>query len=65
MSMEKNGAISSSTPGCENDCGCAKQANEMRQGEFFPKDVATADAIDGDLTKQAVDAVQQRSKPAN
>ncbi len=65
MSMEKNGAISSNTPSCHNNCGCAKQASELRQGELFPEDVAAADAIDGDLTKKAVDAVQKCSKPAN
>lgn len=66
MSMEKNGAISSNTPGCGNGCGCFKQASarESVQLELFPEDVATADAIDIDLTKKAVDAVQQSSKPA-
>lgn len=66
MSMEKNGAISSNTPGCGNYCGCAKQASEREpvQLELFPDDIATADVIDGDLTKKAADVVQQCSKPA-
>lgn len=62
MSMEKNGAISSNTPGCGNSCGCSKQASELVQGEMFPESIKEADAIDGDLTKKAVDAVQQSSK---
>jgi hypothetical protein len=64
MSMEKNGAISSNTPGCKNNCGCAKQAEDLVQGELFPESIKQADAIDGDLTKQAVDAVRQCSKPS-
>lgn len=64
MSMEKNGAISSNTPqpGCGKNCGCTtKQAAELRQLELFPDDVRTADALDRDLVKDAVDTVKNAS----
>jgi hypothetical protein len=58
MSMEKNGAISSNTPsGCCGG-GCHQKQSSDRQMVFqFPKDAEQADAMEQDVTKQAVDAV--------
>jgi hypothetical protein len=70
MTMEKNGAISSATPNsCGNGCGCnkVKQANsveskQLKQLEFtFPEDTKTADAIDKDTMKEAIDCVKNAS----
>jgi hypothetical protein len=66
MSMEKNGAISSETPGCKS-CGCGrtKLAAAIRslpgQMPLFPETVAEADKIDRDVTKSAADAVRDAS----
>lgn len=70
MTMEKNGAISSETPNsCGKGCGCkkVKQASSFipsqpKQLEFtFPEDTKTADAIDKDLMKEAIDCVKNAS----
>jgi len=73
--MEKNGAISSETPryvsppSCGGSCNCkkVKQANSAitgmpKQLEFtFPEDTKTADAIDNDTMKEAIDCVKNAS----
>ena len=64
MSMEKNGAISSETPSCCGGNCHSKEANEdPRQLKLFPETEAEADAMEQDLTKDAVDAVADSSKP--
>ena len=65
MTMEKNGAINSDTPGCCGG-GCnAKEASaeNMRQLTLFPETEQEADAMEQDLTKKAVDSVEDASKP--
>lgn len=65
MSMEKNGAISNDTPCCGGGSCSSKQASDL-PGQLlmsFPTDDVTADALEADITKQAVDAVKQSSKP--
>lgn len=66
MSMEKNGAISNDTPCCGEDSRSSKQAGDLPGQLFmqFPADKVTADALDADITKQAVDVVKQSSKSA-
>lgn len=70
MTMEKNGAISSATPStCGNNCGCGKikqagsrEPEKLKQLEFtFPEDTKTADAIDKDTMKEAIDCVKNAS----
>jgi len=61
MSMEKNGAISKDTPCCGGGCH-SKQAAEGQLPQF-PENAEQADAMEQDLTKSAVDAVEQASKP--
>lgn len=58
--MEKNGAISSSTPGCgKSSCGCKKAADE--DTVVFPTDKSQADAMDKDLTRNLADTVKTAS----
>jgi len=63
MSMEKNGAISSETPSGCCGSGChQKKASEHRQLELeFPETCNQADAIEQDVTKNAVDAVVKKT----
>lgn len=64
--MEKNGAISNHTPCCGG--GCRKMTKEgaeadalARQKMLFPDVKELADKIDNDLTKQAIEAVVDKS----
>lgn len=59
--MEKNGAINSNTPGgcCGGGCHSEKQASQL---PLFPEDKQEADAMEGDLTKKAIDMVTEQSK---
>jgi len=59
--MEKNGAINSGTPNgcCGGGCHSEKQASQL---PLFPEDQQTADAMEGDLTKKAIDAVAEKSQ---
>lgn len=59
--MEKNGAINSGTPNgcCGGNCHSEKQASQL---PLFPEDQQTADAMEGDLTKKAIDMVTEQSK---
>jgi hypothetical protein len=61
--MEKNGAINSNTPGgcCGGGCHSEKQAQHT-QLRLFPENSQEADAMEGDLTKKAIDMVQEQSK---
>lgn len=64
--MEKNGAVSADTPG--QCCGGNCHSKEATDGSNhmtgrFPQTEAQADSLDGDITKQAVDAVEQASNP--
>jgi|APSaa5957512493_1039668.scaffolds.fasta_scaffold96199_2 hypothetical protein len=64
MSMEKNGAISSSTPNsgcCGGSCHTEKQATTQTQLRF-PDSAEAADQLEGDLTKKAIDEVQAESQ---
>jgi hypothetical protein len=66
MTMEKNGAISSETPGCCGGGFNPKEAsadNQPQQLKLFPETDVEADAMEQDLTKQAVDSVEDASKP--
>ena len=76
--MEKNGAISSDTPCCRGRCKTfakridipadivAKQEQLTqkiaKQKSLFPENSEEADAIEYDLTKQAIDSVVNESK---
>jgi len=66
MAMEKNGAISSETPSCGNNCGCAKQASVQHQNlvqkSLFPDTIKEANAMDNDITKRIVEAVRTSAK---
>lgn len=62
MTMEKNGAISKGTPCCGGGCN-SKQASDLKQMFLFPETEEQADAMEQDLTKSAIDAVEQASKP--
>ena len=62
MSMEKNGAISSETPGCCGGSCQTKKAQDV-QLPLFPETSQEADAMEQDITKQAVDSVEAASKP--
>ena len=57
MSMEKNGAITSKTPGCGNRCGCGKQASDEQE-----KSAEDADKSDACLAKRAVAEVVKASE---
>tara|TARA_R110000751_G_scaffold80734_2_gene162823 strand:+ start:718 stop:948 length:231 start_codon:yes stop_codon:yes gene_type:complete len=61
MSMEKNGAINSGTPQggcCGGSTGCESEKKAATQLELkFPEDSQTADAMEGDLIKKAIDQV--------
>lgn len=63
MSFEKNGAISSNTPqaGRRNNSGGVKQANVTQLKLRFPEDEQTADMLDDDLIKNAVEVVKHAS----
>lgn len=63
--MEKNGAISCNTPCC--GCNCkdnditSKTALEQLWKNPFPSSSAEADAMENDLTKEAVEVVKNQS----
>lgn len=63
--MEKNGAINCNTP-C-GGCGCKNNNNEnliklaQKQLDAFPKSAEEADAMEKDLTKDAIEAVRNQS----
>jgi hypothetical protein len=66
--MEKNGAISSSTPKCGNNCNCTKQANSAvttKQYMAYPTNKQEADIIDTDMLKQAAELVKDAFKPSH
>lgn len=63
--MEKNGAISSGTPGCCGG-GCHKTKTAAAtdapgQQLLFPENQIEADRIDADLIKTAAEAVKKAS----
>jgi hypothetical protein len=72
--MEKNGAISSNTPGCGRDCGCASKnkinGNLSKSAQTllstpvqWPTDKEAADSMEGsDALMRATDAVKDASK---
>jgi hypothetical protein len=63
MSMEKNGAISSDTPGCCGGGGCDSKKAQDEQRLLFPETAQEADTLEEDLTKRAVDSVKAASTP--
>lgn len=75
MSMEKNGAISNQTPQtgcCGGGCNShpdavarqkmAQEATGTKQKMLFPADSTEADALEKDLTKEAIDAVKRSTE---
>lgn len=61
--MEKNGAISNCTPCCGGSCKKDKKLEKLADNvqKVFPSSKGEADSIDNDLTKKAIDLVQQKS----
>lgn len=63
--MEKNGAISCNTPCCGCNCkdkdNTTKIALEQIHAKVFPSSAEEADAMENDLTKEAVEAVRNQS----
>lgn len=59
MAMEKNGAVSSETPGCAGIFGTKQAADGSVR---FPQTEKEADACDRDLTKDAAELVAEQSR---
>jgi hypothetical protein len=64
MSMEKNGAISRSTPSgcCGGNCHSQKTEKSGQQLNQMPSTEAEADEMERDITKLASDAVKDASQ---
>ncbi len=64
MSMEKNGAISRSTPAgcCGGNCHSQQTEKSGQQLNYMPNTEAEADAMDRDITKLASDVVKDASQ---